>query len=100
MAQSETLKTYSKVRDEGPLLHRLVVCRLTSHQAEVKGQPRMVRTHDHGSHGGGCVNTNAIIRYECKTLSHHNWFQKMYLILKMAKYHKKMFHPKSKRKIN
>lgn len=31
MAQRDMLKTYSKVRDEGPLLHRLVVCRLTSH---------------------------------------------------------------------
>lgn len=54
------INTYSKVRDEGPLLHGLVVCGLTSHQAEVKGQSRVLRTHDHGAKRCGCVDTNVI----------------------------------------
>lgn len=54
------ISTYSKVRDEGPLLHGLVVCGLTSHQAEVKGQSRVLRTHDHGAKRCGCVDTNVI----------------------------------------
>lgn len=64
--KSDTLKTYSKIRDEGPLLHWLVVRWLTSHQAKVKGQPRVVNTHDHGSHKGGCVDRNVIILIEHK----------------------------------
>ena len=39
---------YSEVRDEGPLLDGLVVGGLCPHQAQVKGQTRVVRTHYHG----------------------------------------------------
>lgn len=52
---------YSKVGDKGPLLHGLVISGLTPHKAQVKGQTRMVRTHDHGGQGGGWDTTTATI---------------------------------------
>ena len=44
---------YSEVRDEGPLLDGLAVGGLRAHQAQVKRQARVVRTHDHGRHQRG-----------------------------------------------
>lgn len=39
--------THGKIRDKRPLLNGLVVGGLSPHKAEVKGQTRVVRTHDH-----------------------------------------------------
>lgn len=39
--------THGKIRDKCPLLNGLVVGGLSPHKAEVKGQTRVVRTHDH-----------------------------------------------------
>lgn len=40
--------TDCKVGDKHPLLHGLVVGGLAPHQTEVKGQPGVIRAHNHG----------------------------------------------------
>ncbi|TNN63522.1 hypothetical protein EYF80_026264 [Liparis tanakae] len=48
MADGSSTASAAKVRGEGPLLDRLVVGGLAPHQAEVKGQAGVVRTHHQG----------------------------------------------------
>lgn len=48
----KTMFPHSKVRRECPLLDWLVVGWFIPHKTEVKGQTRVVRTHDHGGERG------------------------------------------------
>lgn len=43
--------THSKIRNKSPLLDGLIVGWLTPHKTKVKGQTRVVGTHDHGGKG-------------------------------------------------
>lgn len=63
MGEEEERNTDCKVGDKRPLLHGLVVGGLTPHQAEVKGQPRVIGTHNHGGQRGSWRETMWIHRH-------------------------------------
>ena len=67
--------THSKVRNEAPLLHGLVVGGFSSDQRQGEGQPRVVRTNHHRGLTGAWKNTHthATIYVKVIFISEHNF---------------------------
>lgn len=53
--------THSKVRDETPLLHGLVIGGLSPDQGESERQPGVVSTYYHGRHAGSWKQTHTSV---------------------------------------